>query len=284
MPLRQWPALVARVLRESAHDRITTAGASLAFHGFLALLPVVIAVVALLDLVGLSSTQLHGLVHDISVLLPKQMASVLNHQLLKPPSRQVNVVEVVLGLGVATWSSVEAMAALQVSLDVAYEASSDRGLLGRRLMALPLLVITIVLGGAASALLVLGGPIRQLLPAGVDVLLAVIRYGGSLLLVTLLLSAYYSFGPAMEKSVWEWVSPGGVVAAGGWVLTSLAFSYYLDHFGHETRDYGELAGVAVTLLWFFVTAVVVLFGAELNRGLERLCEVEQVPGPSAGAP
>jgi membrane protein len=274
---------VRRVLTAAAHDRITTAAASLAFHGFLALLPVVIAAVGLLNLVGLSAAQLHQLVHDVRVLLPQQMASVLNGELIRPPSRQVNVLEVVLGLVVGIWSSMEAMAALQVALDVAYEAETDRRFLGRRLMAFPLIGVTLVLGGVASCLLVLGGPIRDLLPAVLHPVLPFVRYAGSLVLVTLLLSAYYSLGPAMEATVWEWISPGAVVAAGGWVLTSLAFSFYLDHFGHEARTYGALAGVAVTLLWFFLTAVVVLFGAEINRALERFCEAGDARAAGTGA-
>lgn len=277
MPAREWPSLARRVLAAAARDRITTAAASLAFHGFLALLPVVIAVVGLLGLVGLSGGQLHQLVHAVRVLLPRQMAGVLNGELARPPSRQVNVLEAVLGLAVGVWSSVEAMSALQVALDVAYEADADRGFLGRRLMAFPLIGVTLVLGGVASCLLVLGGPIRDLLPAFVHPAVPVARYAGSLLLVTLLLSAYYSLGPARGASVWEWISPGGVVAAGGWVLTSLAFSFYLDHFGHEARAYGALAGVAVTLLWFFLTAVVVLLGAEINRALERRSGADGAP-------
>lgn len=277
MRLRRVPQFGARVVRESARDRITMIAASLAFHGFLALLPVVVATVGLLDLVGLSSAELHSLVHDTSVLLPSQMAGILNRDLLRPPSRVTNLAEVVLGLGVALWSSVEAMAALQVALDVAYEVPRDRGLLGRRAMALPLLGITVVLGGVASALLVLGGPLAQLLPGAVHPVLAVVRDGGSLVLVTLLLSALYTFGPAHERAIWEWVSPGAVLAAAGWVLLALGFSFYLDHFGHESRTYGALAGVAVTLLWLFLTSVAVLLGAELNRELERMA---RAPAPT----
>lgn len=262
--------MVGRVLRESARDRITTIAGSLAFHGFLALLPVVIATVGLLDMVGLSGRDLHLLVHDTRVLLPAQMSSILNHDLVQPPSRLTSVFGVAVGLAVALWSSIEAMAALQVSLDIAFEVRRDRGFLGRRLMALPLLGITIGLGGVASVLLVLGGPLAQLLPGAVDPLLAVIRYGGSFVLVTLLLSAVYAFGPARAKLAWDWVSPGGVVAAAGWVLSALGFSFYLNHFGHESRTYGALAGVAVTLLWLFLTGVVVLVGAEFNRELERM--------------
>jgi membrane protein len=278
IPPRRWPLLLRRVLKQAARDRVTTVAGSLAFHGFLALLPVVIAGVGLAGLVGLSRSTLHSLVHGLSVLLPSQMSSILNQQLSRPSAKGVNVAELVVGLLVALWSSIEAMASLQIALDLAYEVEGDRGFVGRRLMALPLIGVTLVLGGVGSALLVLGGPIGRLLPSGLHPALTVVRYAGSLVLVALLLSAYYSFGPARTEKRWEWVSPGSVAAVAGWALSSLAFSFYLDHFAHESRTYGALAGVAVTLLWLFLTAVVALLGAELNRELER-----EITSP-AGAP
>jgi membrane protein len=277
IPLGKWPAIVTSAVKESARDRITMIAASLAFHGFLALLPILIAAVGLLGLVGLSPSALHSLLHATSVLLPSQMSQVLNEQLVAPASRQLSIVELALGLAVALWSSVEAMSALQVALDVAYEVPRDRGFVGRRIVALPLIGVTVLLGGIASVLLLFGDRVATLLPSAFALvrpefhdLLQVIRYGGSLLLVMLLLSAYYSFGPAHSRPAWEWVSPGSIVAAIGWVAAAAGFSFYLDHFGHESRSYGGLAGVAVTLLWMFLTGVVILFGAELNRELERL--------------
>lgn len=273
VPLRGWPRLVGTVLRESARDRITMVAASLSFHAFLALVPVLVAVVGLLDLVGLSAAQLHSLVHDTSAVLPQQMATVIDGQLRQPPNSQTSTLEIVVSLVLALWSSVEAMSALQIALDVAYEVPHDRGFLGRRFAALPLIGTTLVFGGVASVLLVLGGPIEQLLPGPVHPVLALVRYGGSLVLVTLLLSVYYGFGPASGAS-WEWISPGSAVAAAGWVLASLGFSFYLNHFGHESRTYGSLAGAVVTMLWMFLTCIVVLFGAELNRELERAHETK----------
>ncbi len=250
--------------------------ASLAFHGFLTLVPILIALLGLLGLVGLSPGALHSLLHDVSVLLPAQMSQVLEEQLRKPASRRANVLEVVLGTAVAIWSSIEAMSALQIALDVAYEVPVDRGFLQRRLRSVPLIAATLVLGGVASILIVLGGEVVRLLPSQLAIvrpelhsLLALIRYGGALVLVVLLLSAYYNFGTARDRSRWQWVSAGSVTAAAGWALASLCFSFYLDHFGHESRDYGALAGVAVTLLWMFLTGTAVLLGAEVNRELER---------------
>lgn len=282
---REWPSFVFRVVKESGRDRITMIAASLAFHGFLALLPIVIATVGLLGIIGLSSSALHGLVHATSVLLPSQMSSILNHELLRP-NRQVSVAEFALGLLVALWSSIEAMSALQIALDVAYEMPRDRGLLGRRIVALPLIAVTLVLGGAASILLVLGGPLAHLVPSSLHGTLSALRYSGSLVLVMLMLSCFYSFGPARSEPAWEWISPGSAFATAGWVLCALGFSFYLDHFGHESRTYGALAGVAVTLLWMYLTAAVVLFGAEINRELERVARQADShdPGSSGAVP
>jgi membrane protein len=215
----------------------------------------------------------------------------VDKQLLAPPGRGTSLLEVLVGAAVALWSSVEAMSALEVALDVAYETPLNecRGFLGRRLAALPLLGVTVVLGGAASSALVLGGPLGSLLPSALsgvrpeyhDLVVAV-RYAGAFVVLVLLLSIYFRFGTRAPAG-WDWVSPGAVVAAGGWMGVAAGFSFYLDHFGHEARDYGSLAGSAVTLLWLFLTAVAILLGAELNPALERMAEPGASPSPGEGA-
>jgi membrane protein len=197
-------------------------------------------------------------------------------QALRSPGRGAGWAEVVLGVLVALWASVESMSALQVALDVAYEVRKDRSFLMRRLWAVPLVGVTVILGGAAFALLVLGDPIRALLPShaalaksAFDAWWQALRWAGALLLVMLLLSTYYAVGPNHGRFKWRWFSAGAVVAALGWLGASAGFSFYLDNFGHESRTYGAFAGVAVMLLWLFVTGVAVLAGAELNCELAR---------------
>lgn len=273
-----FPALVSIArssLREAAEDRIAMSAASLAFHWFLAIFPASIALVALTRRLGLSTHQLNSVIHALGVLFPKQMSHVLT-QALRAPGTAGNGVELVLGFLVALWSSVEAMASLQVGLDVAYEVPGDRGFVGRRIMALPLLAATVVIGGAASALLILGDPIRSLLPASFtlarpafDVLWGIVRWCGALVLTLGLLSIYYTVGPNRARWRWQWVSPGSVCAGLAWLAASGLFSLYLNEFGHESQTYGAFAGVAVLLLWLYLTATAVLLGAELNCELAR---------------
>ena len=222
--VRGVPKLTRKVLAEAIEDRVTTSAASLAFHWFLAIFPAIVAAVGVVGLVGLSASQLRSLVHGVNVLLPVQMSQTIDEALNNPLKGAGGGVEIVVGLVVALWSGVEAMAALQVGLDVAFEVSSDRGFVRRRMMAVPLLVLTVVLGGAASGLLILGDPIRTLLPSSValarstfDAAWVVVRWAGALALLVLLLTVYYSFGPNREKSRLRWASPGAVAAALGWL-------------------------------------------------------------------
>ncbi len=293
-PPRQWWhrgwQIAKRALRETLQDRITTVSGSLAFHWFLAIFPAAVALVGLCGLIGLSAGTLHGLLHGVAAIMPAQTSQILADALKQPAGRGTSRLELVIGTIVAVWSATEAMAALQIGLDVAYEVKKDRGYLGRRLMAVPLLLITLVLGLSASTLLVLGDPIRSLLPAHVPVVgpaagaaWIAAKWVGAVVLITLLLSAYYAIGPRRTRFSWHWITPGGIVATAGWLLASAAFSAYLQHFGHETHSYGAFADVAVLLLWLYITGLAVLVGAEIN------CEVDRSrrgppPSPPDAAP
>lgn len=272
---RGWGRAVRHALIRSAEDRVTTSAASLAFHWFLAIFPAAVALIGLAGLVGLSPSQVRSVIHGASVILPVQMSNLLDQALRNPLGQQASMAAVIIGTAVALWSSVEAMAALQVGLDMAREMGAHRGFIGRRLNAFPMLAAVIVFGIPASVLLVLGDPIRSLLPAsvplarpGFDAAWTVIHWAGALILVVLLVSTLFVLSHEQGGRRWEWISPGSVVATAGWLVASAAFAFYLDHFGRESVTFGAFAGVAVLLLWLFLTANALLFGAELNRQLE----------------
>lgn len=287
-------AAVRRALTASARDRIPNSAASLAFHGFLALATAVVAAVGIVDLVGLSPAVLERLIKDVDVLVPVQLANTIDQALQRPGSTG-GWVAAVIGSAAALWAAVEAMAALQVGLDIAYEVASDPGFVRRRLRAVPLVLITVVLGGAAFALLVLGDPIRSLLPASFvlarsasDVLWEVVRWAGALFLIVTLLTIYYRLGPNRPRPR-RWISVGAAAAATLWVAAAAGFSFYLSRFGHESRTYGAFAGVAVLMLWLYLAGIAVLFGAELDRqvAVGSLVGATQpagiTEGPSTGA-
>ena len=82
------------------------------------------------------------------------------------------------------------------------------------------------------------------------------------------LSLLYRFGPSRKAPTWSWVSPGSLLATALWLVASIAFSYYVGHIASYDATYGPLGAIVGMMMWFYVTAYVVLVGAELNAELE----------------
>ena len=93
--------------------------------------------------------------------------------------------------------------------------------------------------------------------------------------MTLGLGVLYRYGPDRDDARWQWVSPGAIVAALMWVLGSMIFSVYTANFARYNETYGSLGAVVVLLLWLFLTASVVIIGAEIN------CELDVRPRGTA---
>jgi membrane protein len=80
-------------------------------------------------------------------------------------------------------------------------------------------------------------------------------------------SVLYRYGPAHKKK-WKFINPGSVLATGLAVITSIAFSYYIDHFSSYNKVYGSLGTVIVAMLWMYVNSLILLIGFELNAAVE----------------
>ena len=109
---------------------------------------------------------------------------------------------------------------------------------------------------AALALLHADGLAAQLLAIG--------RWPVLALIVMLAFAVIYRYAPSRSHPSWRWITWGSGVATALWMVGSAIFSFYVGHFGSYNATYGALGAVVVMLLWFWVSAVVLLLGAEVD--------------------
>jgi membrane protein len=256
-----WRATLKRTLAEIKEDRITLAAAGMAYYFFLAIFPAFIALVGILGLFDVSPDQL---AKSIENTLPGRAGQVLAEPITaaERSSDGASVVAAVSGIAVALWSASSGMVALQSGLNVAYDVPRDRKFVGKRGVAVALIVATGLLGGVPSPIFTFGEstPFQAL---GWILTIAA---------VVLLFSIYYYIAPNRESPEWQWVSVGGVVGAVLWMASSVAFKIYVEGFSSYGKTYGSQVGVIVLILWLYISSLAVLVGGELNAEIERQSE------------
>jgi len=273
-----WAATLRRTLKRFKADRCTMAAGSLAYSWFLALFPALIALLGVTSLIKFGSGTVDRLVSGVNKVLPPGASDVFAQAVKSATSRTSHgsLAVIIIAVVIALWSASSGMVALQTALDVAYDVPNERPFIAKRLRAIQLMLGTLIFGGIAAVLIVfdapLGTAIQHRLPfrstaftIGWDAL----RWLIAVVFVSLLFALYYFLGPNRPWPRWDWGSPGGIAGTVIFLAASVGFSFYVAEFGHFGKTYGALAGVVILMLWFYLTALAVLFGGELNAEVKR---------------
>jgi len=278
MSRAHWAAALRSARNHMRQDRVSVGAGAFAYRWFLALFPIIIALLALASMVAIPRHTVVSLIGGVTHALPPGASDVFNEAIRSSERhRSGALVTTVVAAGVALWSSTSGMAMLEEGLDMAYGLPTDRSFLQKRLLALPLLAAALVLGGAASALTVFGPQLSRAIgnaaPGGAAAFIAastVLRWIVALGLVGLLISIIYYLAPNRSRPRWQLLVPGAALGTAVWAVVSLGFSLYTSHFGSYGKTYGAFAGVAILIFWLYLTGLAILVGGEVNAAIERV--------------
>ena len=276
-----WGEILRRTVKEAVSDGCLGMAAQLAYYFFFALFP------ALLFLLALASYfPLETLIDDMFAMLggiaPPEVLTIITDQIRKISEGEQGGL-LTLGVLLALWSSSAAMTSIIDTLNTAYDIEEGRPWWKVRLTAIGLTV-----GGAlfilVSFALILVGPtvaqwIADRTPLG-NVFVwtwMVLQWPLVFLLVSTAIGIVYYFAPDAEQD-WVWLTPGSIAATLLWLAASLGFKFYIANMGSYTETYGAIGGVMVLLLWFYLSGLVLLAGAEMNAEIEHASPYGKAPG------
>lgn len=271
IPKQGWKDVALRVKSQIKQDHVSIVAAGVTFYGFLAIFPAIAAVISVYGLVVDPATVEQQL-EQLTAVLPAQAHDLLAEQLktLASQSSSTLGIGVVISILAAIWSAKKGMNALIEGMNIAYDEEDRRGFIKKTGITLAFTFGGVVLTILAMVLVIalpaalgnmgLSEPVAIALRVARWVLLGAILLGA--------LATIYRYAPDRDRPKWRWVSWGSGIAVALWLLASWAFSYYVSNFGSYNDTYGSLAAVVILLMWLFISAYIVLLGAEINSEME----------------
>jgi membrane protein len=281
-----WGELVKRTAKETNEDDCLGLAAQLAYYFFLALFPAILFVLAIASFFPLTNF-IDEVVRALRPIAPGAVLSFLEEQLRRVSNADSGGI-LTIGLLGAVWSSSAAVVAIIGSLNRAYDIEEGRPWWKVRLTAIALTIALALLIVISFSLIVAGPTVAEhlALALGLGAVFEwtwnILQWPLAFLLVSTGVGLVYYFAPDAEQD-WVWITPGAVLGTLLWVIVSLIFKFYVANFADYNATYGAVGGVIVLLLWFYISGLAILVGAEMNAEIEHASpwgknSGEKVPG------
>jgi membrane protein len=281
IPWAGWKDILWRTYVRSGEDRLLAIAAGVVFFGLLAVFPAITALVSCYGLFANPST-IGANLQTLALMLPQGSFEIVQDQIARVLMKGDTALGAtfLFGLGLAIWSANAGAKAVIDALNVVYEEREKRSF-----VRLNLLSLAFTTGGIVALLLMVSAVVA--VPLALDhaglasesrIIIGLGRW--PLLLVTLLaaLGLLYRFGPSRQAARWEWLSVGTLAAALLWIAGSSLLSWYLSNFGNYGATYGSLGAAIGLMMWMWMSAIIVLFGAELNSEIEHQTALDTTIG------
>jgi membrane protein len=281
-----WGELLKRTGQEAVADDILSLAAQQAYYFFFALFPALLALVSFASFFPLQNL-VDEVVARLGHVVPGDVIDIIRNQLEALSGDRAGGL-LTLGFVLALWTSSTALVSVCSTLNTAYDITESRPWWKVRLTAIALTTGLAFFILVSMALVIAGPGLAERLAATMNMGPAfewtwkIVQWPIIMALVATGIALVYYFAPDAEQD-WVWITPGSVLATLLWLAASLGLKYYIGNFGNYNETYGAIGTVMVLMLWFYVSGLAILIGAELNAEIEHASPHgkdagEKVPG------
>ncbi len=263
---------ISLIWQKIFEDEIFARAAQLAYYWFFSLFPLFLFLTTLLAYLPISK-ELDQWVSALNDVLPPDAYSLIRSTFDEITSQQRHGL---LSFSVIAliWGASSGMGAIISSLNIAFDAPTNRPWWRERLLALSLTMGLAVFILSAMTLIFFGGIISGRIASayGFDETFKIVwglaQWPIIIVLLLLALELIYYFAPNVKHKRngkrWKWLTPGTIFALCFWLGISYGLRVYLSNFGNYNATYGALGGVMVLMLWLYFTGIAILVGGEIN--------------------
>ncbi|GAB3812119.1 YihY/virulence factor BrkB family protein [Pontibacter rugosus] len=270
IPGKGWKDVLMRVKEQLSTDNISIVAAGVAFYFFLALFPLMAAIISIYGLV-MEPAAVEQQMEQLTAVLPEEAHQMLSERLQNIAQKSSSTLGwgVALSILLSLWSANSGTKSLFEGINIAYDEVNDRSFLKLNAITLLFTLAGIIIGSLCVVLVIAFPAVIDSLGLP-DVLQTVLQFARWVLLagiIMLALALIYKVAPYRDNPKFKWVRGSGIATA-LWIIGSLLFSWYVNNFGNYNETYGPVAAVIIMMLWFNLTSFIILLGAEINSELE----------------
>lgn len=271
-PALGWTAVLKRSWAEAGKDNLNLIAAGVAFYFFLALVPLLAALVLTYGLVADPETVLRHL-QGLTQVLPPDAARLIGEQLVSVTqgARSEKGFGLLVALLLSLYGGMRGASSIITALNIVHDAEEGRGFVRTTLLAFAMTVGVVLVGASAILAISAMGYVDELLGdlgAPMNWVIRLSSWVVAAALASFAIAAIYRYGPDRDEPRWRWLTPGSATATLLWLVATLGFGFYVSNFGSYNATYGSLGAVVVLLMWLYLSAYALLLGAELDSQLE----------------
>lgn len=277
--------VLVRTVSEFLDDEMSTYASALAYQMLFSLFPFLLFLIALIGFLHLPDF-FSWLRLQSELVLPPQALDLVNPVIDQLQQSKGGLLSV--GIVIALWTASAGVRLMMSAMNAAYDVPEGRPVWKR----IPLSVFyTVGIAGmllAAAALMVLGPQVMEWIAAqiGMQELIVtvwtILRWPAIIILMMVAVALIYYVMPDVKQK-FRFITPGSVLAVVVWIIASLGFGYYVKTFADYNAMYGSIGAIIVLLLYFYISAAVLLLGAEMNAVIEHMSAEGKNPGEKVAA-